>query len=85
MGSALPGPGCAPSCLSPELLIITVNTRTTGVYREQAGLGWGQPLLWDTHLLSCVFQQHQLGVEVRGAQAGRRLAVLRGGNRSHDG
>lgn len=40
----------------------------------------------DAHLLSCVFQQHQLGVEVRGAQAGWRLAAPRvSKSRSHDG
>lgn len=74
--------------LCPELPVthgITRMPRSRGSGRP----GLGLPLLRDAYLLSQVFQQHQLGVEVRGAQAGWRLAAPRigrsGGSRSHNG
>lgn len=69
----------APSCLPP---VWTEEPWAQGEWAAQLGL----PSARNTHLLRCVLQQHQLGVEVRGAQAGGGPAApRRGGGRSHSG
>lgn len=82
VGGAKPSlqPEWAPSCLPP------VGREEPWAPGGSGRLRLGPPATWDTYLLSRVPQQHQLGVEVRGAQAGGGLVALGcGGSRSHNG